>query len=139
LVNTLYNTILGGEPALLQENSLQLASIIWTAQHSRKDEREADRLAVEYLLETGVNPQGIVTLLESFLREDAHRMDELGRLESLLSTHPLTRTRIADAQADIERLNEETIPATTIDLRAFPIFRGLVLESAPQLLELAPQ
>jgi predicted Zn-dependent protease len=56
-----------------------------------------------------------------------------------LSTHPLTRTRIADAQADIERLNEKTNPATTIEHRAVPNFRGLVLESAPHLLELAPQ
>jgi predicted Zn-dependent protease len=135
LVNVLYNAILGGEPALLRDNSLQLASVVWTAEHSRRDEREADRLAVEYLQESGVDPQGVVTLLESILRDDGRGTDEYGRLETLLSTHPLTRNRIAEAERNIDRLDAGNTANAAIDLASFTTFRTLVVRSAPQLMD----
>lgn len=128
LVNVLYNTILGGEPELLRENSFQLANVVWSASHSRNDEREADRLAVEYLAEAGVDPGGIVDLLSTLLA-DERRSTEVGMLETWLSSHPLTAERIDEAERRIERV--EKGDSATLDLGAFQSFRDLVLRHAP--------
>lgn len=128
LVNVLYNTILGGEPALLRDNSLQIANAIWSARHSRGDEREADRLAVRYLLKTGVDPTGVVTLLETLLHEEDGEQ-EGGNLEAWFSSHPLTATRIENARTDIEQLRDDTVVMTDLDLNAYSAFRMLVQQA----------
>jgi beta-barrel assembly-enhancing protease len=125
LVNVLYNTILGGEPALLRENSLQLANIVWSARHSRGDEKEADRLAVRYLMKTGVDPDGVVTLLETLLQEEADDT-EVRDIETWFSTHPLTQHRIDNALRDIARLSGRMQPIAELDLQAFTAFKMLV-------------
>ncbi len=127
LVNVLYNMILGGEPELLRENSLQLTNVVWSASHSRRDEKEADRLAVRYLLRTGADPRGVVTLLETLLAEE--QLDPTTQsegLETLFSTHPLTESRIADARDDIERFEGEEEQVTELNLDDFQAFQQLV-------------
>lgn len=131
LVNVLYNTILGGEPELLRENSLQLANVVWTAGHSREDEREADRLAVQYLLDANVDPQGITSLLTTLLEEEGEDASQFGMLETWLSTHPLTTERIEAAERNIQRLGPEAEPEIDLNLGAFADFRSLVLSKAP--------
>jgi beta-barrel assembly-enhancing protease len=131
LVNVLYNTILGGEPELLRENSVQLANVIWTAGHSRRDEEEADRLAVRYLLRTGTEPDGVVTLLQTLLDEESQDIGEAGRLETWFSTHPLTATRIRDAQENIDRMSDEEEQVTELDLDPFPAFKQMVTQTMP--------
>ncbi|MQA89930.1 MAG: M48 family metalloprotease [Gemmatimonas sp.] len=126
LVNVLYDMILGGEPELLRENALQLANAIWTAQHSRSDEQEADRLAVRYLVRTGTEPTAVVSLLESLLVEEQARHRSFGPLQNWLSTHPLTADRIRDAEKNIERLTGEEEQMTELDLSAFDAFKALI-------------
>jgi len=138
LVNLLYNTILGGEPALLRENSLQLANVVWSAGHSRRDEREADRLAVKYLIRTGIDPRGILTLLETLHVEEGV-MGEIGRFESLFATHPLTEDRITDVRQSIPRLEALESSSTRIGMDTFPIYRALILMAAPPLPPAPPQ
>jgi predicted Zn-dependent protease len=139
LVNVLYNTILGGEPELLRENSLQLANMLWSAQHSRSDEEEADRLAVRYLLRTGAPPEGVVTLLEKLLEEEEGADSEsIGPMETLFSTHPLTTTRIADAQENIDRLVGEEEQIEELDLEAFAAFKTLVTRAGEGFSEELP-
>ena len=131
LVNVLYNTILGGEPTLLRENSLQLANLLWSAQHSRSDEEEADRLAVRYLLRAGAAPEGIITLLQKLLEEEEEAdSSSIGPMETLFSTHPLTAARIVDAQENIERLTGEEAQLQELDLEAFQAFKVLVARAA---------
>lgn len=135
LVNVLYNMILGGEPELLRDNSLRLANEVWSARHSRNDEQEADRLAVRYLLRTGVDPRGVVTLLESLLEdEEEEERDSTPtgqRLETLFSTHPLTQSRIEDARNDILRYEGREEQLTELDLDAFDSFQHLVTSFSP--------
>lgn len=134
LVNVLYNTILGGEPALLRDNSLQLADVIWTAEHSRRDEQEADRLAVSYLSEAGVDPHGVVSLLETLLEEEASDGDDFGRLEGWLSSHPLTQTRIANAREAIAELGQTVGPRAPVSA-TFDEFRERVISAAPDSID----
>lgn len=126
LVSVLYNTILGGEPAILRQNSLQMANLVWAARHSRRDEKEADRLAIDYLNRTGVDPRGIVTLLETLLEEEEREGG--GMPVDWFSTHPLTSSRIEDAERSIARLEEAVPAAEELDLEAFSAFRSLVVQ-----------
>jgi predicted Zn-dependent protease len=129
LVSALYNTILGGEPALLRENSLEIAGEVWSASYSRHDEEEADELAVRYLLRAGLDPHGMVTLLQKLLEQE-YSPGGTDPSNEWLSSHPLTSHRIAAAQADIERLRGETDPVLQLSVDAFPIFRMLVSQQA---------
>ena len=106
LVNVMYDLTLRGEPEILRHNSVRLAGMLWTASHSREDEQEADRLAVAYLVEMGVDPAGVVSLFQHLLEEE--RSDS-GHVEGWFSTHPLTTQRIAETREEIEtELREES-------------------------------
>lgn len=91
VVSTLYNLFLGGHPSILQHRSLQLGGRLWYLSHSREDELEADRLAVGYLRKSGVDPQGMITMLNGLLEED-RAVPETN--SEWFSTHPLTQNRI---------------------------------------------
>ncbi|HET7275923.1 MAG TPA: M48 family metallopeptidase [Longimicrobiaceae bacterium] len=98
LVGLLYNLFLGGEPELLRRQPLELAGTLWSARHSRQDEAEADRLAVKYLIDAGVNPDGIITLFQELLEEEA---SDPRLAQEWFSTHPLTASRIASVKREI--------------------------------------
>jgi beta-barrel assembly-enhancing protease len=131
VVSVLYEALFGGEPALLRDNSLQLAGDVWSASHSRRDEREADRLAVKYLMRTGVDPDGVVTLLETLLEEEIREGEHREHAVDWFSTHPLTTRRIEEARRNIQKLAETTPAELRLDLDAFPAFKILVLHRAP--------
>jgi len=102
----LYQTILGREP-LLGEEALDIAGSLWMAAHSRADEEEADRLAVQYLIDTGVDPRGMLTLFDDFEREDAARPSS--PLGSWFATHPATGDRLTATRSVIrDRLRGHT-------------------------------
>jgi beta-barrel assembly-enhancing protease len=130
VVNMLYNLLLGGEPELLRRNSLQLAGVVWSASHSREDEEEADRLAVEYLTRAGINPEGIVTLLETLMEDGA---EDTSRIAGWFSTHPMTAERIAIAQAEIALSQPEDVTPPAIERRiaSFPVFLRLLATLPP--------
>ncbi|CAN5665223.1 M48 family metallopeptidase [soil metagenome] len=129
MVNMLYTLILGGEPALLRRNSLQLAGVVWSASHSREDEEEADRLAVEYLGRAGIDPEGIVTLLQSLMEDGA---EDTSRIASWFSTHPMTFERIAVAQQEIAQAETDDLsPALERRIASFPVFLRLLAALPP--------
>jgi predicted Zn-dependent protease len=125
LVSLLYETILGGEPALLRENPMQLATFVWSARHSRRDEREADRLAVRYLAHNGVDPGGVVTLLETLLHEEQLVASDPVQVD-WFSTHPLTTERVQNARDEIQDVEVEAGAISAGDLKAFDAFKVLL-------------
>jgi predicted Zn-dependent protease len=133
LVNFLYTVILGGEPRLLRENALQLTGVLWSASHSREDEATADRLAVQYLIRAGIDPQGVVTLLETLLREEQADPAAAARV-AWFSTHPLTSARIAEVKQDIRTaLAHEKSPARPFRIQSYPAFLRRVAALPPPL------
>ncbi|HEY0977975.1 MAG TPA: M48 family metallopeptidase [Flavobacteriales bacterium] len=70
--------------------------------YSRALETEADTLGIHALSDNGVDPRGMVQLLE-LLQADAHDMPEAAKF---LSSHPLTTERIATAQQVIGRVGD---------------------------------
>jgi len=98
----LYKVILDREPILDQE-ALDIGGAVWSASHSRNDEQEADRLAVGYLIQAGVDPQGMISLFNGFVREEAAMPQ--GTVAQWFSTHPATAQRLKITRKEIsERL-----------------------------------
>ena len=129
LISVMYRVILGSEPELLDQTALRLGSSLWTASNSRKAEMEADDLAVRYLIDAGVDPRGIVTFLNSLLREEASSSQPT--LE-WFSTHPMTSTRIAETQKEIRReLPATPSPELARDIASYPAFLARV-QQLPQ-------
>jgi beta-barrel assembly-enhancing protease len=127
LVNVLYSIILGGEPELLHQNALRLAGFLWTANHSREDEQEADKLAVQYLIRAGVDPNGMLTLLQSLLKVE--QADSTTVASAWFSSHPLTASRIVQTQAEIKDDLKDVHAASgteAMKFASYPAFLRLV-------------
>jgi predicted Zn-dependent protease len=132
LVNVLYSVILGGEPDLLHQNALRLAGFLWTADHSRQDEKEADQLAVKYLIRAGIDPSGMLTLLQSLLKVE--QTDTGRQAAAWFSSHPLTESRIADTRAEIgqDLRSEHAAPgAPALKFASYPAFLRMVTSLPP--------
>jgi beta-barrel assembly-enhancing protease len=132
LVNVLYSIILGGEPTLLHQNSLRLAGFLWTANHSREDEQEADKLAVQYLIRAGVDPRGMLSLLQSLLAVE--QADSTTAASAWFSSHPLTASRIVQTEAEIrDDLKDVHTVANAPALRfsSYPAFLRLIAALPP--------
>lgn len=74
---------------------------------TRDNEREADRVGLQLLETSGLDPRGMATFFERLQR--ATRVYE-GGAPSYLRTHPLTFERIADIQNRIENLSYRQVP-----------------------------
>jgi predicted Zn-dependent protease len=70
---------------------------------SRGAEKEADRLAAQYLWKTGYDPQGLITFFEK-LRASEKKYP--GTLKKVYRTHPMNSDRIEDVQKLLVRFPE---------------------------------
>lgn len=128
LMSLLYQLLLGGQPELLRRNSVELAGMLWNAQHSRADERKADRLAVRYVIRAGIDPHGVVSLLETLVTEEAH---DSGRVAGWFSTHPMTRSRIRFTRREIDQALEGRSPELDRRMSSYPEFRERIAALPP--------
>ena len=94
----LYKVILDREPILDQE-ALDIGGEVWSAAHSRNDEQEADRLAVGYLIDSGVDPHGMLSLFNGFVKEEAAMPQ--GTVKQWFSSHPATVQRLKITSKEI--------------------------------------
>ena len=95
----MYELILGRRP-LLDQEALDLGAAFWQARHSRADEVEADQLAVGYLVRSGVDPRGMLSLLTTIWSEEQRAPGAGG---SWFATHPSTGARV---EATRERIRQ---------------------------------
>lgn len=82
----------GGEAAQIANSLYGLLQ----SGYSRRDELEADRLAIKYSARAGYDPWAIVSFFEKMLAEE--KESGVGRAVVWQSTHPLTSDRIAAAK-----------------------------------------
>lgn len=121
VVSALYELILGREPDILDQDALKLGPALWTASNSRADEEEADRLAVDYLVAAGVDPEGMVTFLERLMDEEARAPDTQEEI-GWLATHPTTAQRVAATQRHIAQVRPGAPPGLARDNASYPGF-----------------
>ncbi|HEX5724919.1 MAG TPA: M48 family metallopeptidase [Longimicrobiaceae bacterium] len=133
MASFLYQMILNREPILDQE-ALGVGGDLWFAANSRRDEREADRLAVGYLVQSGVDPKGMVSLFEALIEEE--RVHPEGEAAGWFSTHPATAERLRFTRRHIGEVLPVRGPALAIDNASYPQFlrRLRTLPPAPMLL-----
>lgn len=139
LMNYMYNLFLGGEPEVLRENSLELVNAALSARHSRRDEHEADELAVRYLRASGIDPEGVITLLEALHRGEQDSAREADRMTEWLSSHPLTSRRIEDARRNLQDQEPIPVPTADVSINAFPAFKSLLTGAGTNVSIIMPQ
>ncbi|MBC7192154.1 M48 family metalloprotease [Marinobacter sp.] len=85
----------------------QALSIQNMLEYSRAHEREADRIGIDILAQSGLDPRGMPEMFEIML--------ESSRLQGsqppeYLSTHPLTRNRVSDTRSRAEQYPSQAVP-----------------------------
>jgi predicted Zn-dependent protease len=96
---------LGGDSQGLEHAVARFAQQGALAAYSRTAEREADRLAIRYMVKSGRDPRGYVSFFEKLAAQEGKR----GLGADLLSSHPDPAARARTAQAQIQKL--EAIPS----------------------------
>lgn len=79
----------------------QIAAAAINSSYSREQERESDKLGIDYMAAAGYNPYGAVQLQEFFLRKSEGERDP-SWLEGLFRTHPFSRDRLIANQNYIQ-------------------------------------
>jgi beta-barrel assembly-enhancing protease len=119
----LYGILLGRPPAGVEQAAIQIGGTAVFAGYSREAEREADQVAIEYLIRRGIHPMGLVTMFEKLMAESQR---DPSRVEQWFATHPTTQERIDNTRADIQSLPAATLSGLTRDSQEFQQFRQRV-------------
>lgn len=85
----------------------QALSIQNMLEYSRAHEREADRIGMDILAQSGLNPRGMPEMFEIMMENNRLQGS---RPPEYLSTHPLTRNRVSDTRSRAEQYPVEEIP-----------------------------
>jgi predicted Zn-dependent protease len=128
----LYRTILGRDP-LLDQQALQLGNQLWSAGHSRADETAADSEAVKYLIDSGVDPHGMLALFQELMVEE--RQEPRTENVEWFSTHPATARRLTLTEERINKLLPRPNPRLARNNASYPLFlaRMAMLPPPPPL------
>jgi predicted Zn-dependent protease len=84
----------------LAQQTGQLAAQLLDNTYSREQERESDRLGVDYMVLAGYDPRGAVQLQEYFYRQ-VEQGAEPQWITGLFRTHPFSKERMIDLQTYI--------------------------------------
>jgi predicted Zn-dependent protease len=95
----------------------------YLAKFSRGAEKEADLTAVRYVVESGIHPNGLVTMFEKL----AHMAKSSpGLLDSWFSTHPQADDRAQYVRARIATYPANSLRGLATNSSSFPSFQRLV-------------
>ncbi|MFM8301310.1 MAG: M48 family metallopeptidase [Gemmatimonadota bacterium] len=98
------------------------------ASFSRQDEDEADAEGVTYMVDAGIDPNGIPEMFQILLDE---RTRKPGALDAWFRSHPLEESRIAAAKARIAQLPPERLRGLTRDSQNFQAFKARLAALPP--------
>lgn len=115
ILSSLFGDV-GGVTAVVLSNG----TFLLQQQFSRDFEREADKLAVDYLADADIDPSGLYDFFAKLKQEGSETT--LGSLTdslSLLSTHPATSERMKLLQKAIDEKSDRTHKSISFDLEAF--------------------
>ncbi len=112
----------------LAQQAGELTAALLDRSHSREQERESDRLGIDYMVLAGYDPRGAVQLQEIFFRMEGG--SDARWIQGLFRTHPFSRDRmVANEQYILTRypgamdspalaLGQASFYAATADLRS---------------------
>src|SRR5690606_28969315 len=67
-VNLAY-ILLGRQPSTVEQVAVQGGASVFFANHSRADENQADEVAVQYMIQSGIDPNGMVAMFQRLIDE----------------------------------------------------------------------
>lgn len=121
LASYLFVSLLVGDVSAVVAVAAENADKLRNMGYGRGLESEADAIGQERMKEDGVDPEGMVHLLQLLEREAQDMPEQL----AFLSSHPLTKERIANARAKADELGAITAPIAGLD----SLFRALTEEA----------
>jgi beta-barrel assembly-enhancing protease len=119
MAGMMWQLILGREP-IVDHDAIHVGREIWRAQHSRRDEREADRQAVRYMVAAGVDPKGMLTMFDLLLEEEDRTQDAVSI--QWFATHPPTEKRIEATRQHIGKVLPDPSPKLAKNVSSYPLF-----------------
>lgn len=122
-LGVLYGVLLGRNPSTVEQVAVQGVGTAVFAGYSRDAERESDASAIQYLVASGINPNGMVTMFEKLMAE---RQRNPGAVERWFSTHPTTQERIDNTRAAIAALPTGSTRGLSANTQAYSTFRTRV-------------
>lgn len=90
----------GTSYSVLARQAGQVAGSILDSSYSREEEREADRLGIDYMVKAQYSPKGAVELQEFLAKKSGE--GEAQWLQGLFRTHPFSKERMWDNQYYID-------------------------------------
>lgn len=100
-ISTLTSLALGEEAGMLEQMAVDLLAQGYLLKHSRDDEREADEVGMEFVVDAGYSPSGYVAFFE--------RLAKQPQPPAILSSHPNPEERAQNARQAIERLDQAVV------------------------------
>lgn len=128
-LGVVYGVLLGRQPGAIEQVAVQAGGTAVFASYGRNAEREADNVAIGYMIRSGYNPRGLISMFQELLAE---RRRNPSRVEQWFSTHPLTEERVQNTEAAIAATPGANAPRLVTDTRAFQNFRQRVRSLSPQ-------
>ena len=104
-LNLLFGLIAGERVTMLEQIAAGLLGAGAMAKFSRDDEREADRLGLQYMAGAAYDADGMASMFETMLGLRARRPNIV---EQFFSTHPLTEERVTEMEAQAEAVPDAT-------------------------------
>lgn len=107
LASIVLMTTVGADAGLAVLNTSQGIAQSKHLSHSRAREAEADRVGIDTLVEAGMDPRAMAYMFERLQRANRFSDD---RIPEFLRTHPVTKSRIADAYNQTRKYSKKTWP-----------------------------
>ena len=101
--------------------AIQVGGAALFARYSRQDEAEADSVALEYVIDAGIDPRGIPSLFEKLIEE---RRRSPMRIEGFFASHPLEEDRIVATRREIASLDPSTLQGLRQDDPSYQQFKA---------------
>lgn len=120
---TLAYVLLGRQPSGVERAAINVGGGLYFASHSREAENEADAMAVQLLVDSGIDPRGLATFFDELMRERQRRPSQL---EQWFSTHPLTEDRITNVQRLISQVPASRMRGLQTNSNAYQSFKSTV-------------
>jgi len=127
----LYGVLMRRAPSTAERAGIQVGGTAVFAGYSRTAEREADQVAINYMIRSGYNPHGLPQFFGKMISEQQRQPS---RVEQWFATHPGSQERVQNATATINATPGANNARLVTDTREFQNFRARVrsLTPAPQ-------
>lgn len=103
--------------------AVNVGGTAYLAKFSRAAEREADLTAIQYVVASGIHPNGLVTMFEELA---SMQRSNPGQLAAWFSSHPQAEDRAQYVGARIAQLPATSLRGLTTNDSSYPQFQRLV-------------